>query len=109
VNTRDFPAFLQDRSEEDRRSPTNRRPPHIPRCWVGYFPPNTLPEPQHRWLRCQSMGPNTGMRKMTKKKPKVAKSWRKLKKATKKAGQKDTKVGRSDVPLVSPSVPTDLI
>jgi hypothetical protein len=46
---------------------------------------------------------------MTKKKPTIAKSWRKLKKATKKAGKKGTKVGRSDVPLVIPPVSTDLI
>jgi hypothetical protein len=49
------------------------------------------------------------MRKMTKKKPKIAKSWRKLKKATKKAGKKGTKVDRSDVPLVSAPATTDLI
>ena len=76
---------------------------------VGYFPQNTPPEPQHGRLRCQFMGPDTGMRKMTKKKPKNAKSWRKLKKATKKAGTKGTKVDRSDVPLVGPSVTTDSI
>jgi hypothetical protein len=76
---------------------------------VVYFPPNTPPEPQHWRLRCQSMGPNTGIRKMTKKKPKIANSWRKLKKAMKKAAKKNKKVDRSDVPLVSPAPTTDLI
>ena len=46
---------------------------------------------------------------MTKKKPKIANSWRKLKKAMKKAGKKSKKVDRSDVPLVSPPGTTDLI
>jgi hypothetical protein len=55
------------------------------------------------------MGPNTGIRKMTKKKPKIANSWRKLKKAMKKAAKKNKKVDRSDVPLVSPAPTTDLI
>jgi hypothetical protein len=60
-------------------------------------------------LRCQSMSPNIGMCKMTKKKSKIVKSWRKLKKATKKAGKKGTKVDQSDVTLVSLSAATDLI
>jgi hypothetical protein len=55
------------------------------------------------------MGPNTGMRKMTKKKPKITNSWRKLKKALKKAGKKNKKVDWSDVPLVIPPPTTDLI
>ena len=41
------------------------------------------------------------MRKVTKKKPKIANSWRKLKKAMKEAAKKKKKVDRSDVPLVS--------
>jgi len=43
------------------------------------------------------------------KKPKVGKKMKKLKKAMKKAGKKNKKVDRSDVPLVRPSVTTDLI
>jgi hypothetical protein len=43
------------------------------------------------------------------KKLEIDKKMKKLKKAIKKAGKKNTKVDRSDVPLVSPSVTTDLI
>jgi hypothetical protein len=43
------------------------------------------------------------------KKPKIDKKMKKLKKAMKKAGKKNKKVDRSDVPLVSPTVTTDLI
>jgi hypothetical protein len=61
----------------------------------------------NQWLWCSL---SEGMRNMGKtKKPKIDKTMRKLKKAMKKADKKSKKVDRSDVPLVSPTVTTDLI